>query len=401
MRGPIPPFRILHVAPYSPAAWAYGGIPRVVAGMLDGLHRRGHAVELCSTDVCDASTRLGDVRGTRPAWRILPNVSNGAAFHLQAFAPRGLRRFLTADLHRFDLVHLHACHNVLTVRTAQHCAARGIPFVLSPNGTAPITERRRTWKRVFRTLTRDRSLEEAARVFAVSQAEAGDLRGLGLRDAAVAVIPNPVEMPPANTRPSNGFLRSRLTSRIDASIVLFLGKVTPRKHVGSLVEAMALLAQTDVHLVIAGSDQGGLREALTSAAAMRLGERLHLVGVLREGERFAALADADVVAYPSAGEAFGLVACEALSCGTPVVVGGDGGCGEVVRATGGGLTVDPGSPHALAGAIESILAGRETWRASAAAAGSRVRREFSSDRVAALLEQHYAEVIGHQTGRSA
>src|SRR6185503_1445919 len=50
--------RILHVTPYSADAWAYGGIPRLVAALTRGLARRGHRVTICTTDACDASSRL-------------------------------------------------------------------------------------------------------------------------------------------------------------------------------------------------------------------------------------------------------------------------------------------------------------------------------------------------------
>ena len=50
--------RILHVVPYYDQAWAYGGIPRLVHTLTRGLVRQGHSVTVCTTDVCDATTRL-------------------------------------------------------------------------------------------------------------------------------------------------------------------------------------------------------------------------------------------------------------------------------------------------------------------------------------------------------
>ena len=78
-------------------------------------------------------------------------------------------------------------------------------------------------------------------------------------------------------------------------------------------------------------------------------------GLLLGDDRNAAYVDADVVAYPSTDEIFGLVAAEALMCGTPVVVCDDSGCGEVVRAAGGGRLVPYGDPAALAIALQALL----------------------------------------------
>src|SRR5690349_1547062 len=97
--------RILHVSPYGGAAWAYGGIPRVVGALSRGLARRGHSVTLCTTDVCDESNRLSRSRQVGDALEGVPNangfthyifrnVSNRLAYRQQAFLPVGLRQFL-------------------------------------------------------------------------------------------------------------------------------------------------------------------------------------------------------------------------------------------------------------------------------------------------------------------
>ena len=83
--------------------------------------------------------------------------------------------------------------------------------------------------------------------------------------------------------------------------------------------------------------------------------RTIFTGLLRGRDRLEALADADVLVYPSQDEIFGLVPLEALLCGTPVVVADDSGCGEVVRITGGGHVVPLGDVDALSRAIDVVL----------------------------------------------
>src|SRR5207237_10260572 len=96
-------------------------------------------------------------------------------------------------------------------------------------------------------------------------------------------------------------------------------------------------------------------------AIRRLVARRHLeartifTGLLCGRERLEALADADVVVYPSRDEVFGLVPLEALCSGTPVVVADDSGCGEVIARTGGGQIVSQGDASAVARAIADIL----------------------------------------------
>ena len=116
--------------------------------------------------------------------------------------------------------------------------------------------------------------------------------------------------------------------------VLYLGQLLERKQVDVLVRAMSLLPEA-TQLEIAGND-GGCGPALRELVdRLGLGSRVRFRGLLRGGERLAALAAADVVAYAGRDEVFGLVALESLLCGTPVVVANDCGCGEVVAGVGG------------------------------------------------------------------
>ena len=117
-----------------------------------------------------------------------------------------------------------------------------------------------------------------------------------------------------------------------------------------------------------------------------------VVGLLRGAERVEALADADVVVYPSEHEIFGLVPVEALLAGTPVIVSDDSGSGEVVAATGGGQVIPVGDAHALARAIEQTLERRPDASVMAEAA-ARARALYGGEVVCAQLEDLYAELV--------
>ena len=69
-----------------------------------------------------------------------------------------------------------------------------------------------------------------------------------------------------------------------------------------------------------------------------------------------ALTAADLFLMPSAAESFGLMALEAMACGTPVVVSAGTALAETTRAPEAGTVVSPGDAQALAGAIERLLA---------------------------------------------
>src|SRR5262249_18281768 len=156
----------------------------------------------------------------------------------------------------------------------------------------------------------------------------------------------------------------------------------------------ARLDRADAHLVIAGNEMGAGAAARSLARQLGLDGRAAFTGLLQGRERLEALADADVVVYPSAQEIFGLVPLESLLAGTPVVVADDSGCGENIRAVGGGEVVPLGDVDALAAAIRNVLDGQCAWRAAAAAAGPRIRAAYGDDVVCARVEALYADMVG-------
>jgi glycosyltransferase involved in cell wall biosynthesis len=395
---------VLHVTPYSAEAWAYGGIPRVADALAKGLAARGHDVTVCATDVCDGSARLPTPapRVRFAAWppsrtaegvtlHVFPNVSNRLAYHAQVFLPFGLNEYLRGTAGSFDVAHLHACRNMPGAIAAHHLRRARVPYVLAPNGTALRIERRRIAKRLFDLALGTRIVEEAARVLAVSEAERSQLRSIGVPATAIRLVPNPVGLDEFTPPPSSGRFRSRIGGHA-GPLVVFLGKLTPRKRLDVLIRALATV-RDDARLVIAGNDMGAGRQARQLVRTLGLGGRTVFVGLLRGPERLEALADADVVVYPSQDEIFGLVPLEALLCGTPVIVADDSGCAEIVGAVGGGQIVPLGDAARLASAIDDACGRAAYWRAAAAQAGAHIRASYARDIVCAQLDDVYREVM--------
>ena len=405
--------RILHVAPYFENAWAYGGIPRVVAAQAHALAAAGHRVTVATTDARDSKSRttpVGRMGASRLAPRaertadgidllVFPNLSNAAAYRWQFYTPMGFAGWLRANARTFDVAHLHACRNLLTARAAPALRRAGVPFVVQPNGTARRIERRLAVKAVFDMLFGGELLGRAARVIAVSGSERRQLdEDLGREGGdRITLVPNPLAPLPSCCLPERGRFREGL-GLTAAPLLLYLGTLSPRKQPAVLARAAATLGRPDLQLVFAGNDMGEERAIRRAVRRGGLEPRTRFTGLLAGPARYAALADADVLVYPSYGEVFGLVPLEALQAGTPVVVSNDSGCGEIIDGLGGGLLVPPGNPALLASAIETILANLPRWRAAAARAGAEASRRFHPDAVAGRLEEIYREVVArHDT----
>jgi glycosyltransferase involved in cell wall biosynthesis len=324
--------------------------------------------------------------------RLFPNLSNRLAYQFQLFLPVGFGDYLARHAAAFDVAHVHACRNLPGVIAARHFGKAGVPYVLAPNGTAPIIERRRAAKRAFDAIAGDQVVARASKVLAVSNAERRQLCSLGIGESSIRLIPNPIDGPePAAVRSRGAFRRKHGLAA--HPVVLFLGQLTPRKRVDVLVRAVARLRNPDVRLVIAGNDRGAGHDVRSAVRRLGLSSRTLFTGLLCAAERLEALADADVVVYASEHEVFGLVPLEALSTGTPVVVADDSGCGEIVRVIGGGQLVPVGDEQALADAIALVLASPDDWRSAAQQAAVRARAAFGEEKVCAQVEELYAELI--------
>lgn len=386
--------RILFLVPYFFPAWSYGGIPRVAYGLARALQDRGHEIEVICTDVLDRERRAGpaEERLDGVLVRRLPNLSNRLAYDHQAFLPPEALVAVPRAVAWADVVHLHGWWHLLGPIGALACRRQGKPLLCTPNGTLPAMERKLGPKRLYDLALGARVQETVARWLAVSEAEVNQFRRAGIAADRIDVVPNGVDLEEFDTLPPPGTGRSLLGIG-EEPVVLYLGKLTPRKGVDHLVGAMARLQTKGARLVIAGNDMGARAAIERRVEALGLAPRVLFAGLVTGEARAAVLADADVLVYPSSDEIFGLVPFEGLLAGTPCVVSDDCGCGEVVRRARAGDLVRFGDERGLAEAIDGLLGDGPRRRLLVERGRSFVRRELAWPRLAARTEGVYRRVV--------
>jgi glycosyltransferase involved in cell wall biosynthesis len=350
--------RILQIVPYYYPAWAYGGIPRVVYELSTELSSRGHSVIVFTTDVLDRAFRSpysgteADIKGVRT--RYFRNISNILAYDYQFYLPIGMSKSIREVVEESDIIHMHGHRNFLNNMT--HNAARRLNkrYIFSAHGTAIPIERRVLIKRVFDIIFGNRILRDAKRLIAVSQNEVEQYEAMGITSDRVSVVYNGIDITAFQALPEKGTFRRKYGLE-EKKIILFLGKITPRKGVDFLVRAYSLLKRNNIVLVIAGNDMGHKPEVERLIAEMNLRGKVIFTGLLVDDEKLAAYQDADVLVYPSMYEIFGLVPFEAMLCGTPVIVSDDCGCGELIRREGIGKVIRYNDDRGLRDAIDEVL----------------------------------------------
>lgn len=104
---------------------------------------------------------------------------------------------------------------------------------------------------------------------------------------------------------------------------------------------------------------------------------------------------AAVVLYTAVGEPFGLVALEAMACGTPVIAAREGGLQETVVDGVTGFLVEP-TPQAFAAAITRLLDDPALAASMGRAGVELVRRDWTWSAAVDRFEQHLRELAGGQ-----
>jgi glycosyltransferase involved in cell wall biosynthesis len=214
---------------------------------------------------------------------------------------------------------------------------------------------------------------------AVSQTTAEQARDL--RDAPadkIVVVTNGIQLDRFHPDDAaRAAVRLELGIPASAFVVVTVGRVDEAKNQVLLVNAMAPMLSSDVHLVIIGDGpaRGVLESAISGLPAPRL---VHMLGRRMDVARL--LPAFDVFAMSSRSEGLPLVLPEAMSAGLPVVSTAVGGIPDVIEdgVTGILCPVDEG---ALRGALTALQHDRERVRKMGKRARTVAQTRYSADRM--------------------
>ncbi len=229
----------------------------------------------------------------------------------------------------------------------------------------------------------------------------------------VAIIPSAV-----NTIVFHPIEREEARQRIglarDAFVVVYVGRMLPRKDVRNVVRGMAQLVRycekqtalygttfPPLHLLLVGGEttepdplatpEIGVLQQLV--AELGIVEHVSFVGKRQQETLHIYYSAGNVAVTTPWYEPFGLTPLEGMACGRPVIGSAVGGITYTIADGETGLLIPPRDPKALADSLYQLLVEPERCTRMGQAARVRVEREFTWETVAKRTSTLYESVI--------
>jgi D-inositol-3-phosphate glycosyltransferase len=244
----------------------------------------------------------------------------------------------------------------------------------------------------------------ADRIIAATPAELAQLEWLYKVDPRkVTVIPPGVDTCHFYPIPADE-ARQYIGLAPDDHMILFVGRIEPLKGVGTLLRAVACLRlknlKEPVHLAVIGGDPDATISEISEEMSrlqklsdeLTVGKMVVFLGKRGQDTLPYYYSAAEVVVMPSHYESFGMVALEAMACGTPVIASQVGGLAYLVQDGVTGYTVPAEDHNALCDKLTALL-GNETLRQQMAQNAAKYAYNYDWEKIAKKIVKVYEELL--------
>lgn len=302
---------------------------------------------------------------------------------------------LAASVSSYDLIHVHGLWYVASALVAWVARAKGVPYVITPHGMLDRWALKRGWlkKWLYYWLVEKRNLQYAASVHLLN---AGEFlaSSSALKGARTFILPNGVDVSAYKELPDKVELMSIYPHFKDKVLVLFLGRIHYKKGLDVLVRAFrrAQLVNQDLHLLIAGPDDGYLNDLTKIIAENGVSDHVTLVGMVSGHRKLEILAAAHMFVLTSYQEGDSMALKEAMAAGLPSVISPACNFPEVEQCDCG--VIVPVDQEAIAAVINNLARDRRRLEAMGAHARKLMRTQYAWPMIVAKLASHYQDFLG-------
>ncbi len=343
-----------------------------------------------------------------PAGPEVPLVKPELAAHIPKFV-EGILTFAEKKGISYDLIHSHYWMSGIAARDLQ--SAWNIPIVHMFHTLGLMKQRiaraPHEAEGDYRIQGEYEVLRLVNRIIAATPAEMAQLQWLYETDKKkISIIPPGVDIShfyPIPIDEAKEFIGVPTQDRM----MLFVGRIEPLKGVDTLIEAISIIRQKgtlDRHCCLCVSIIGGEPNAdstsMTDEMArlqllcdqQGLGDLVTFLG--RRGQETLPYyySAADVVVMPSHYESFGMVALEAMACGTPVIATQVGGLAFLVQDGITGFHIPVDDPAALAERLVTLL-DDSILRARMSQQAAEIAQKYAWENIAKSVNIVYKDVL--------
>ena len=371
-------------ASYKPA-YVYGGPTMSVSKLSEELSKAGCETEVFTTTANGAaelpvtpgeSARIDGVKVTYFK-RLTKDHTH--------YSPALLKQ-LRKDVRNFDLVHIHAWWNLVSVLSCRVALKRGVPVVISPRGTLSaysFSNKNSLAKRLIHVLLGEKLLKESY-IHVTSEREREAMEKLVV-SKKIYNIPNFIVFP--NKIPG------RTSERGDCLKLIFLSRIEEKKGLEILFEALAGI-DIPYRLSIAGDgDPGYISNLKEKSVKLGVTERVDWIG-FQNDRKFDILQQHDLFVLPSYDENFGNAVIESLSMGTAVLISNNVGLAGYVEQYNLGWVCSQDAVSFREKIISISEQPAELLRIRKQAPGI-IRNDFSEEALVKKYIDMYKEVIAN------
>ena len=375
--------RILSIVTLITPNGEYGGPVRVALNQARALRSRGHDVVVIAA-ARGFGSDLPELVDSVPvklfaARTMLPGIG------FAGLCSPSLQNWVAKNGASFDVAHIHAARDFVTLPAANWFRRNGIPYVLQPHG---MIDRSASLLAIplDRTLTRP-ILRTASAVFYLTPRERNDLREVGGSLVMLTELSNGVPEPP----PSDELTPNRSTDgSATQTEVLFLARLAPRKRPQFFVDMAIELANKHrgVTFSLVGPDEGEGAAVRDRIAHSGKGSVIRWEGALATDRTLERMKRASIFVLPSVDEPYPMSVLEAMSVGLPVVVTESCGLAPAIAELGCGIVVDD-SMESLSAAVDRLLSDPVASAQMGSAGAAAISDRFGMPAIADALEQVY------------
>jgi glycosyltransferase involved in cell wall biosynthesis len=252
-----------------------------------------------------------------------------------------LLKQVTSDA--FSVVHIHGLWDRGLPAAARWAKKNGLPVVLSPHGMLTGWALQQAWlkKKLYRAVLLNRVMPRGTGALTLhycTEWEREHSKGYWNNPRNESSVVLPLSLDVQRVRRDAQENRLGVSSFVGA---VFLGRVYPGKGLEYLIPAMVHVPVELGQLTVIGDWDNPFGHGLRrQAEQLGIADRIDWRGAVYPPELYGMLASASVLVLPSDHENFGLVAVEAVACGTPALVSREVAVGGMLVDAGAAAWID-------------------------------------------------------------